>query len=118
MQTQDNYNYISNTSETKFLGLIIDDTLSQKQHIDQLIKKMSTAYYALRYVKYSLPIETLNIIYFAHIHIIMSCGVIFWGNCPYTKKVFIFQKKIISIITNTRPRDSCREIFRNMQIMT
>ena len=93
MQTQDNYNYISNTSETKFLGLIIDDTLSQKQHIDQLIKKMSTACYALRYVKYSLPIETLNIIYFAHIHIIMSCGVIFWGNCPYTKKVFIFQRK-------------------------
>jgi len=41
---------------------------------------MSTACYALRYVKYSLPIETLKIIYFAHIHIIMSCGVIFWGN--------------------------------------
>jgi len=81
---------------------------------------MSTACYALRYVKYSLPIKTLKIIhlYFAHIHTIMSYGVILWGNCSYAKKVFIFQKKIIRIITDTRPRDSCREIFRNMQIMT
>jgi len=43
MQIQHNHNYISNTSETKFLGLIIDDTLSWKQHIDQIIEKMSAA---------------------------------------------------------------------------
>ena len=81
-------------------------------------KHMSTACYALRYVKYSLPIETLKIIYFAHIHTIMSYGVIFCGNSSYAKKVCIFQKKIIRIITNTRPKGSCREIFRNMQIIT
>jgi len=79
---------------------------------------MSTACYALRYVKYSLAIETLKIICFTHIHTIMSYGVIFWGNSSCAKKVFIFQKKIIRIITNTRPRDSCRKIFRNMQMMT
>jgi len=33
-------------------------------------------------------------------------------------KLFLLQQKIIRIITNTRPRDSCREIFKNMQIMT
>ena len=48
----------------------------------------------------------------------MNYGVIFWGNSSYAKKVFILQKKIVRIITNTRPRDSCREIFRNMGIMT
>ena len=37
MQIQHNHNYISNTSETKFLGVIIDDTLPWKQHFDQLI---------------------------------------------------------------------------------
>ena len=79
---------------------------------------MSAACYALRYVNYSLSMETLKIIYFAHIHTIMNYGVIFWGNSSYAKKVFIFQNKIIRIITNTRPRDSCREIFRNMWIMT
>jgi len=79
---------------------------------------MSAACYALRHVKYSLSTETLKIIYFAHIHTIINCSVIFWGNSSYAKKVFILQKKIIRINTNTRPKDSCREIFRNMQIMT
>jgi hypothetical protein len=53
MQIQHNHNSISNTSETKFLGLIIDDTLLWKQHIDQLIKNMylfcsHSHYYELR----------------------------------------------------------------------
>jgi hypothetical protein len=33
-------------------------------------------------------------------------------------KINILQKKIIRIITNTRSRDSCREFFKNMEIMT
>jgi len=33
-------------------------------------------------------------------------------------KVFILQKKIIRIITDTRPRDSCREVFKVMEILT
>ena len=39
MQIQHNHNYVSNKSETTFLGLIVDDTLSWKQHIDQFKKK-------------------------------------------------------------------------------
>ena len=65
---------------------------------------MSTACYALRYVKYSLQKDTLKIIYFAYIHNIMSYSVIFCGNPSYVKMVFIFQKKIIRIITNTTPK--------------
>jgi hypothetical protein len=48
----------------------------------------------------------------------MSYGVIFWGNSPSAKKVFKLQKKIIRIIVNIGTRDSCREIFKNLQIMT
>jgi hypothetical protein len=109
-QIHHNHNYISSVTQTKFLGLTIDDTLSWKLHIDPVIKRMSSASYALRLIKYSLPIETLKIIYFAHIHTIMSYGIIFWGNSLSAKKVFLLQKKIIRIITNIKPRDSCREI--------
>jgi hypothetical protein len=118
MQIHHNHNYISSATQTKFLGLKINDTLSWKLHIDQVIKRMSSASYALRFIKYSLPIETLKIIYFAHIHTIMSYGIIFWGNSSSAKKVFLLQKKIIRIITNTKQRDSCTETFKNMQIMT
>ena len=72
IQIHHNQKYITNATETKFLGLIIDDTLTWKEHIIQLSKQMSSACYALRYVKHSLPTQTLKIIYFAHVHTIMS----------------------------------------------
>jgi hypothetical protein len=78
---------------------------------------MCTACYAEE-IKHRVPIETLRVIYFAHIHSIISYGIIFWGSFSYANKVFILQKKIIRIITNTRPRDSCREVFKSMEIMT
>ena len=119
VNTQINYDQkcITNATEIKFLGLIIDDTLSWKQHVEQVISKMSTACYALRNIKHVVSLDTLKVIYFTHIHSILSYGIIFWGSSSSANKVFILQKKIIRIIMNTRPRDSCREVFRNLEIM-
>ena len=100
---------ITNATEIKFLGLTLDDTLSWKQYIEQVINKICFACYALRNIKHIVPVDTLRVICFAHIHSIISYGIIFWGSSYYANKVFIHQKKIIRIITNTRPRDSCRE---------
>jgi hypothetical protein len=60
----------------------------------------------------------LRLFYFAHVYSIMSYGIIFWGGSSHIHKVFILQKKIIRIITNTRPKDSYSEVFRKMEIMT
>ena len=43
MQIQYNDKYLSKVSQTKFLGLIIDDTLSVNEHIDKLIKRMASS---------------------------------------------------------------------------
>jgi exonuclease III len=118
VQVLHNSNCIINASVTKFLGLLIDETLTWNQHVQQLIKKMTTASYALRSVKHSLPIETLKIIYYASVHSIMSYGIIFWGTATGANKVFLTQKKILKIIYNIRPRDSSREIFKQNQIFT
>jgi hypothetical protein len=50
--------------------------------------------------------------YFAYIHSIMSYGIIFWGNQPYSEKILKIQKRAIRIITNSRMRDSCWELFQ------
>ena len=76
--------------------LNIVDTLSWKQHIELLLKKMCTACYALRNIKHIVPIETLSVIYFAHIPSIISYGINFWSSSSYANKLFVLQKKIIS----------------------
>jgi hypothetical protein len=118
--TQITYDQINltNVTDTKFLGLIIDDTLTWKQHIDYVINKISRACNALRNIKYFIPPDTLKLIYFAHIHSILSYGIIFWGGSSCANNVFILQKRAIRIITNSGSRESCRDLFGNLEIMT
>jgi len=60
VKTKVTYNHtnISNSTETKFLGLIIDETLSWNQH-DQIATKLWSACYALRNLKHIVPQSTL-----------------------------------------------------------
>jgi hypothetical protein len=85
---------------------------------EEVINKMCSACYALRNINHIVPKDTLRVIYFTHIHSIISYGIIFGDSSYYANKVFILHKEIIRIITNTRPRDSCRKAFKNMEIMT
>jgi len=84
---------ISNSTETKFLGLIIDETLSWNQHIDQIATKLCSACYALRNLKHIVPQSTLRTIYHSYIHYILSYGVIFWGRSYNAKKIIYFTKE-------------------------
>ena len=45
---------ITNTNSTKLLGLIIDITLSWKDHVTELIPKLNKACYAVRTLTMSL----------------------------------------------------------------
>jgi len=67
---------ISSFTETKILGLIIDETLSWNQHIEQIATKLCSASYALQNLKYIVSQSTLRI-YYAYIHSILSYGIIF-----------------------------------------
>jgi len=56
---------LSNSTETKFLGLIINQTLCWKQHMNQIATKLRSACYALRNLKHIVPQSTLRTIYYA-----------------------------------------------------
>jgi hypothetical protein len=47
----------------------------------------------------------------------MTYGIIFWGNSPYSKKLFRIQKKAIRITMALKKRDSCRDSFKEMKIL-
>ena len=39
------------------------------------------------------------------------------GNQQYSDKIFKIQERVIRIIMNSRLRDSCRELFKNLEIL-
>ena len=79
---------IKETKNTKFLALDIDSCLSWKDHIDQMMSKLSRACYASRYVKHFMSQDILRTIYFSYFHPILSYGIIFWGNSAYSSNFF------------------------------
>jgi hypothetical protein len=108
---------ITNTSNIKFLGLHIEETLSWTSHIDKLVTKLSPACYAIRTVKGFMSQEILKMIYFSYVHSIIEYGTIFWGHSTNSASVFRMQKRIIRVIMNVKTRDFCRELFKNLNIL-
>jgi hypothetical protein len=47
----------------------------------------------------------------------MTYGLMFWGNSSLAERIFKIQKRAIRIIKGIIYRESCREHFRNMNIL-
>jgi hypothetical protein len=111
-------NIIPNHNMTKFLVIIVDETLTCNEHIDSAAKKLCTASYVIRNLFHIISPTSLKTLYYAYIQPIISYGIIFWGRASKVTKLFTLHKQIIRTITDKRPRDSCREAFRKMEILT
>jgi len=107
----------TNINSTKFLGLNINCTLSWSDHIAALTSKLNKACYAIRAVKSFMSLDVLRTVYFAYVHSVIFYGIIFWGNSLLSANIFKIKKRIIRIITNTGKRESCRQLFKQLQIL-
>lgn len=61
----------------------------------------------------------LQILYrwYSYFHSLMIYGIMFWGNSSHSMHVFRIYKQVIRIIMGSRPRDSCRELLKNLMIL-
>jgi hypothetical protein len=110
--------YTEEAVNLKCLGIHIDSHLNWKNHIDQIISELNPACYIVRQMYYICNSDTLRSIYFAYFHSIACYGIIFWGHSANSKKIFILQERIISIMVGAHPRTSCRQLFKKLEILT
>ena len=75
------------------------------------------ATFAMREVQPLLSLDSLKLIYCSYFHSILSYGILFWGNTPYSNVIFKMQKQIIRVMTGIKNRDSCREYFKKLKIL-
>jgi hypothetical protein len=66
-----NNNIIAEVSHIKFLGLIIDDTLSWNLHIDKVMKRLASVCYMIRIVKPYMSLSLLIMIYYSLFHSVL-----------------------------------------------
>ena len=63
-------------------------------------------------------IATARLVYFAYFHSIMSYGVLLWGSAADVDSIFILQKRAICAIYKMGPRESLRNKFKEIDILT
>jgi len=87
--------------------------MSQQVCIDELSSKLNKACYGIRLFKLLVSFEVLRLIYF-YMFTIISYGIILGGNSSHSKIIFKTQKRIIRFIST---RDSCHELFKNLEVL-
>jgi hypothetical protein len=55
--------------------------------------------------------------YLSYIHSNITYGIIFWGNSTGSDEVFKSQNTAIRIITNSHSSTSCRDLFKEINIL-
>jgi hypothetical protein len=109
---------IAAASETKFLGIIINETLNWSSHIDHVAKKLSTTHFLIRNIRDTVSIGTVRLVYFGFVYSHISHGIIFWGGSKKANRIFILQKKAVRAMVGATRNRTCRPIFKTLGIMT
>ena len=95
-----NSKIIKRVSQTKFLGVIIDDKLTWKPHISSLNKKLSSICGRIYRIIKCLPESLYKQIYHSLFESHIGYAISVWGGIPNNqlKPLFITQKKCIRIL--------------------
>jgi hypothetical protein len=100
------------------LGLTIDETLTWGEHIDGLAGRLAKANYALRHLARYCGLETLKTLYFACFQSLLKYGIAHWGRSGGMQRVFVQQKRAVRRMMELSARDSYRDSFRSLGVMT
>ena len=86
---------LENKTETCFLGVIIDQKLSWKQHIQHISNKISKTIALLRLLRYIFPKRILKLIYMSLIYSYINYCNLIWGGAYdiVLQPLYILQKK-------------------------
>lgn len=102
----------------KFLGLHISNNCSWQLHVDSVCNKIAPVCYCINQLRKSVDQSVLIMYYYAHFHSVISYSVIAWGGSTESERVFKLQKRAIRHIVGVNKRTSCKQIFKELGILT
>ena len=110
---------LSRVNKTKFLGIIIDENLSFKYHVEAISNTISRNIGILNKLKYFVPKRILKCIYCSIISPFLSYGILAWGNTHtiYLKRLLKLQKRAVRNITLSDFRDHSAPLFKDLKFL-
>ena len=78
---------------TKFLGVLLDENLSWKEHINSIKTKISKNIGLLYKARYFVTKKSLNQLYFSYINSYLTYANIIWGCTPQSNLIPLYRKQ-------------------------
>jgi len=113
-----NFISLDNKDYVKYLGLLLDSTLSWKHHINYISTKISKSVGIIAKLRHYIPRETLLSLYWALVHPYLNYGLVAWGQASKSSlnKLLIIQKRALRLIFFSKYDDSAVPLFIKSQI--
>ena len=107
-------------TQTKFLGVFIDQHLSFDFHIKQLKQKLYSGIFVLRQINQISTYDSALYIYHSFIMSHISYGIEIWGGTKKSnlQSIFIIQKRALRYLLKLNSTDSCKSHFQNLNLLT
>ena len=113
-------NIIARECYMKFLGVIIDESITWKNHIALIENKISKNIGILYKMKDILSLQCLKKLYFSFVHSYLTYCNIIWGSTNYNKikRLHRKQKRACRIISNADRYAPTAPIFSQLRILS
>jgi hypothetical protein len=83
-----------------------------------IIPKLGVGCFAVRANKRFEAQYPLKMVYHSYFHSIINYRIIFWRSSLYSNSIFKLQNRIIRIVMGADITDSCRELFKTLNILS
>ena len=115
-----NNTVLERVKTTKFLGVLIDECLTWKDHIDCISKTISRNIGVMNKLKYFIPTCILHTLYCSLVSPYLNYAILIWGNTckSYLDKIIKLQKWAIRTISKSHYRDHTAPLFAKNNILT
>ena len=106
-------------SYIKYLGVLIDENLSWKNHLDCVITKISKTIGMIAKLRHFVPSSVLTNIYKSLILPYLTYGLVAWGNASknYLNKIVVLQKRVLRLIYFVDRKERAIPLFVNAKIL-
>ena len=104
----------------RYLGVMLDNKLDFNEHINNMVKKLNSSLFVLRYLSKFCVKSLLMLVYHSLFVSHLNYCISVWSNGPkkLVSKLFILQKKALRTIFSIRQDDTCRHLFKEHKLMT
>ena len=110
---------IFESTKIKYLGILLDNRLSWKHHINELSKKLNSAIGMIYKIRDLCTPKVLRSLYFSLFNSHLTYGLSVWGNCnaTYSNKLLVSQKKIVRAISFAKFSAPSKPLFKELNIL-